>query len=314
MASSNEDRGAFDMRPSYRCGVLPRLLPFPPLLAAALLGPAAAAAPAPVTAVELIRAVARAQRRADLAVTASSFDQVEVRTDFGRDGRPKSVKRRRYAYFTGDDPREATRELVEVDGRPPTEAERREDAEEDAKHRRERAEREARAKTSRPRAAAGADDDPLVGARRLSDLIDRFSYGPVEELLVDGRPAYALRFSPRPGLRAATLGDRALNALAGRVVVDASDLQVVSVEARLVSPVKVGGGLAASIREAAIAYRAQRLGEGAWLPCLAELRVRGRTALFFRLDSAFRFEFSGFARYSVEVETDVGRPSVQSAP
>ena len=136
----------------------------------------------------------------------------------------------------------------------------------------------------------------------------------VKSKIVKGRPAYGLRFSPRPGLRASTLGDRALNALVGRVVVDASDLQVVSVEARLVSPVKVGGGLAASIREAAITYRAQRLGDGAWLPCLAELRVRGRTALFFRLDSAFRFEFSGFARYSVEVETDVGRPSVQSAP
>ncbi len=302
------------MRPSYRCGVLPRLVPSSALLAAALLGPSPAEAQPSVPAVELIRAVARAQRRADLAVTASSFDQVEVRTDFGRDGRPKSVKRRRYAYFTGDDPREATRELVEVDGRPPTESERREDAEEDGKRRRERVERETRARASRPPGVSGEEDDPLVGARRLSDLIDRFSYGPVEELLVEGRPAYGLRFSPRPGLRASTLGDRALNALVGRVVVDASDLQVVSVEARLVSPVKVGGGLAASIREAGITYRAQRLGDGAWLPCLAELRVRGRTALFFRLDSAFRFEFSGFARYSVEVETDVGRPSVQSAP
>lgn len=298
--------------------MLPRLPAATALLAAAFLGLSAPARGAggapPVTAAELIRAVARSQRRADLAVTASSFDQVEVRTDFGRDGRPKSVRRRRYAYFTGDDPRAATRELVEVDGRPATAAERRDDAEDDAKRRRERVGREARARASRAPGGAGGEDDPLVGARRLSDLIDRFSYGPVGERLVEGRPAYTLRFAPREGLRGVTLGDRALDALAGEVVVDATDLQVVSVEARLVSPVKVGGGLAASIREATVSYRAHRLSEGAWLPCVAELRVRGRTALFFRLDTAFRFEFSGYARYTVEVETDVGRRSVQSAP
>ena len=290
-------------------------------LAAALLlvpGGVRGAEEAPVVAAEeLIRAVARAQRRADLAVTAATFDQVEVRTDYGKDGRPKSVKRRLYHYFSGDDPREATRELVEVDGRPATEAERREDAEEDAKRRRDRVEREASEKAARPPVVRGEEEDPLVGRRRLSDLIGRFSYGPVTETWRDGRPAWALEFAPRPGQKAGSLVDRALNSLAGRVVVDAAALQVVSVDARLVTPVKVGGGLALSVRDAAITYRAQPLADGSFLPCLVELRVKGRTGLLFRLDSAFRFEFSGFARFAVEVEPALrapGGPSVQSAP
>jgi hypothetical protein len=261
--------------------------------------PAAGRAPAgpsgqraPFTADELIQAVARAQRRADLAVTASTFDQVEVRTDYGRDGTPKAIRRRRYEYFSGDRPDRATRALVEVDGRPPTEEEMREEAEDDARMRRRRAE-------------------------RLSDLIARFSYGPVEEVRVEGRPAYALDFAPKAGLRATTLGDRALNALAGRVIVDAADTQVVSVEARLVAPVKVAMGLGASVKHATISYRAQRLPEGAWLPCVVALRLTGQKAVLFRLDTSFRFEFSGYARTSVEVETEVGTrrgPSVQSAP
>lgn len=290
-------------------------------LAAALLlgagGARGAGEAPPVAAEELIRAVARSQRRADLAVTAATFDQVEVRTDYGKDGRPKSVKRRLYHYFSGDDPREATRELVEVDGRPATEAEKREDAEEDAKRRRDRVEREAREKAARPPAVRGEEEDPLVGPRRLSDLIARFSYGPVEETWWEGRPAWALEFAPRPGLKAASLADRALNALAGRVVVDAAALQVVSVDARLVTPVKVGGGLAVNVRQATVAYRAQLLPDGSLLPCLVELRVQGRTGLLFRLDSAFRFEFSGFARFAVEVEPELrgpAGPSVQSAP
>jgi hypothetical protein len=328
MARSKDDFGVFDMASSYRCVVTRRrscrLVGLAMTLVAAGT-PGSAQTPAagtvssraPVSAEELIRAVARAQRRADLAVTASTFDQVEVRTDFGKDGRPRSTRRRRYQYFSGDEPDRATRELVEVDGRPATGKERREEAEDDEKLRRKRVEREVEARASRPPGAHAAEEDPLIGARRLSDLIARFSYGPVEEVLVQGRPAYALDFSPKPGLRAATLGDRALNSLAGRVVVDATDHQVVSVEARLVAPVRVGMGLGANVRSATISYQAQRLSEGAWLPCVVELRLTGRVALLLRLDSSYRFEFSGYARYSVEVETDVGGrsgSSVQSAP
>ena len=270
----------------------------------------------PVSAEELIRAVAHAQRRADLAVAASTFEQVEVKTDFGRDGRPKAIHRRRYRYTAGDG-NAVRRELLEVDGRPPTEAELREVAEEDAKEHRRRADQRAARRASRPPEVGGTEDDPLLGPVRLSDLISRFSFGPVEEVRIDGRPAYALDFAPRPGQPATRALDRALGSLAGRVLVDATDLQVVSVDARLVMPFRVGGGLAASIRSASIAYRAQRFADGAWLPCLVGIRLQGRTGVLFRLDRAFRFEFSDYARFLVDVEAEVGRPggpSVESAP
>ena len=288
------------------------------LLAVPALGapPGSEEASVPVTAEELIRAVARAQRRADLAVAASTFEQVEVKTDFGRDGRPKTIHRRRFRYTAGDG-NAVRRELLEVDGRPPTEAELGEVAEEDEKEHRRRVDQRAARRASRPPEVGGTEDDPLLGPVRLSDLIARFSYGPVEEIRVDGRPAYALDFSPRPGRAATRALDRALGSLAGRVLVDAADLQVVSVDARLVSPFRVAGGLAASIRHASISYRAQRLADGAWLPCLVGIRLEGRTGVLFRLDRAFRFEFSDYARFLVDVETEVGRPggpSVESAP
>ena len=279
------------------------LLAAVPVLGAPPRGPDAAV---PVSAEELIRAVARAQRRADLAVAASTFEQVEVRTDYGRDGRPKAIHRRRFSYVAGDGSA-VRRELLEVDGRSPTAEELREVAEEDAKEHRRRVDRRAAHRASRPPEAGGSEEDPLLGPIRLSDLISRFSYGPVEEVFVDGRPAYALDFAPRPGRVATRTLDRALGALAGRVLVDATDLQVVSVEARLVTPLRVGGGLAASIRSASIAYRAQRLADGAWLPCLVGIRLQGRTGVLFRLDRAFRFEFSDFARFLVDVEAEVGR-------
>lgn len=266
----------------------------------------------PFTAEELIRRVALAQGRVDRSLTDYTFDQLEVRTTYGKSGRTKETRRRLFHSFSGERPGEATRELVEVDGRPATAEERRDQEEEDAKAARRQLERRAEAAASRPPAVSGEEEDPLVGPRRLSDLISRFDYrleGAVEE---EGRLLYALAFSPKPGLAAASLGDRALNALAGRVLVDASDFQVVSVEARLVRPLKVGGGLAAAVREATISYRGARLGQGVWFPCVVDLRVKGKTAVVFRLDTSFRFEFSGFASFSVETGSEVGGREVSS--
>jgi hypothetical protein len=269
----------------------------------------------PFPAEELIRKVAFAQRRVDRSFTDYTFDQLEERTAWGKDGRPKETRRRLYHFFSGEKPEEATRELIEVDGRPATAEEKREQAEDDAKQQRRQEDRRAGDEASRPPAVSAEEDDPLVGPRRLSDLIARFDYrlrGEVEE---EGRLLYALEFSPKPGIPAASLGDRALNALAGRVLVDASDFQIVSVEARLVRPVKVGGGLAAAVKEATVSYRGSRLPHGVWFPCVIDLHLKGRTAFFFRLDTSFRFEFSGFASFSVETDSEVGdrqAPSVQS--
>jgi hypothetical protein len=266
----------------------------------------------PFPAEELIRKVAFAQRRVDRSLTDYTFDQLEVRTVWGKGGQPRETRRRLFHYFSGERPGEATRELVEVDGRPASRKERRQQAEEDAKQQRKEVERRAGAEASRPSAVSGEEEDPLVGPRRLSDLIARFDYrleGTVEE---DGRLLYVLEFSPKTGLPAGALGERALNALAGRVLVDASDFQIAAVEARLVRPVKVAGGLGANVREATVSYRGSRLPHGVWFPCVIDLHLRGKTAVLFQLDTSFRFEFSGFASFSVETDSDVGGPDVAS--
>ena len=74
----------------------------------------------------------------------------------------------------------------------------------------------------RRRDVAGDEDDPLVGSRRLSELIGRYTIRLVGEEVIEGRPAYVLDFSPNPTAPAPKgLGDRALNALEGRAVIDA---------------------------------------------------------------------------------------------
>lgn len=270
-------------------------------------GPAARAADGPAGEMdvrELIRQVVRAQRRAEEVLASYTFDQREVKTTYRKDGVASDVKWRLFYWTSGQEPGEGTRELVLLDGRPATQDEKRKAAADDEKDRRKRLERQAAEKAASPPKVSGDDDDPTVGTQRLSDLIERFEYRYEGEELVDGRPSYVLDFWPREGLTAATLADQALNALSGRAVVDAADFQVRRVDARIVKPVKVGGGLAAKVSEAVLVYEGRPAIPGRWFPCVVDVRLKGKTALVFRMDVGFRAELFNFLTFGVETDAE----------
>ena len=290
------------------------------LLLALAGGTAGAAAVPPgmadVDARELVRRVVKSQRRVEAAFAGATFDQREVRITWGADGRAKEVASRLFYVLSGEGDAEGSRELVEMNGRPATEDEKRKAAEEDEKGRKRRLVEKAAGEARRADKVSGDEDDPLVGRRRLSELIGRFVIRVAGEETVEGRPAYVLDFSPDPAAAPAkSVGDRALNSLAGRAIIDAVDFQVRSVVAHLTKPLKVAGGIAVNVKEAEIVYTGQPLGGNLWFPCVVELRVTGKKALFFRLDTSFRFEFANLRRFHVETESDVHSAGNQgSAP
>ena len=284
---------------------------------ALLPAPLAASSPdaspvSPIDPVELIRRVVRSQRRVEAVFEGTTYDEREVRITWDAKGRPAKTERRLFYVLAGENGAEGSRELVEVDGRTATDDEKRKVAEEDEKGRKRRIEQKAAARAKAPPRVAGDEDDPLVGSRRLSELIGRYTIRIVGEEVIEGRPAYVLDFSPNPNAAPPkSLGDRALNALEGRAVIDASTFQVRAVDARLARSLKVAGGLAANVKDASISYTGQPAGEGLWFPCVVDLHVAGKTAVFFRLDTTFRAEFANLRRFRVETEADV-RPDADS--
>lgn len=276
------------------------------IAAAAARAETAPAAAPEVDAKELVRRVVRNQRRVEAAFAGVTFDQREVKIEWGADGRAKEIVSRLFYVLSRDGDAEGSRSLVEVDGRTATEAEKRKAAEEDEKGRKKRLDQKAAAEARRAEKVEGDEDDPLVGRRRLSELIGRFVIRVVGEETVEGRPAYILDFAPDPATPPAkNLGDRALNALEGRALIDAVDFQVRSVVARITKPVKVAGGIAANVKRAEIVYTGQPLGGDLWFPCVVEVRLTGKTALFFRLDTSYRVEFANLKRFRVDTESDV---------
>src|SRR5262249_46215722 len=100
-----------------------------------------------------------------------TFDERVIETTYDKKGRPKDVDRRLYYGFSGDKGEEGSRELVLVDDRPATAEEKKDSAEKDAKQaakRKRRVEDRAKEAAEKPPKPTGDDDDPAIGARRLS--------------------------------------------------------------------------------------------------------------------------------------------------
>ncbi len=255
---------------------------------------------------ELIRKVFKSQKRAEERFDAFTFDQEEVRTKYSSDGTVKERVKRLFYVTSGPDPEGGSRELVEVDGRPATDEEKKDAEKEDAKRKKHRLEERAAARASERVAVSGDEEDPALGRRRLSDLMKRFDVRIAGREDLGGRPAWLLEFTPRPGAPENGLGDRALGALAGKAWIDEEDLQVRRVDAKLVKPVKVVGGLAANVKRADVTYEAARVADGYWFPSRIDLRLEGKQALLFRLDSGYSFTLSNFRTFSVETESATG--------
>jgi hypothetical protein len=261
----------------------------------------------PFDAETLIRRVVRSQKESERRLSSYTFDQLETRTDHGKDGRPKETSSRLYFWTSSDEPGEGSRELVAVDDRPATEDEKRKLAEDEAKDKRKRLERRAAERLRQPPSVKGDDEDPLVGKRRLSDVIGRFTYRLAGSVERDGRLCWALEFTPREGVTSTTPTEEAFSALAGRALIDATDYQIVQVDAHLTRPVKVYGGLAAKIQEATIGYETRAVTHGRWFPCQVEMHLKGKKVLLFRLDTTIRWDFTGFRSFAVDTESHVER-------
>src|SRR5262245_26227218 len=91
----------------------------------------------------LIRKVVRSQKLAEERLSSYTDDQREVETHYAKDGRPKDTTRRLFYVFSGAPGEESTRQLVEVDGRPATDDEKKKAFEEDEKGKKKRLERKA---------------------------------------------------------------------------------------------------------------------------------------------------------------------------
>lgn len=177
--------------------------------------------------------------------------------------------------------------LVKVDDREPSDRESRADHKTDS---------EARRESGRRRNGPDFLDESLVR---------RFQYTLEGEETIDGRRVYRLGYEPRPADAGSGKDvDRILSLLHGTLWIDAEQYELVKVEARLRTALKLLGGIAGSLNRLDFAIVRRPIQDGHWANVLLTSHAEGR-----KLFSAFR------ARVLVEQDEFRVRPlAPPSAP
>ena len=157
-------------------------------------------------------------------------------------------------------------QLLERNGRPPSAEEEREYKEkleklkrETPEQRAERLRRQEEENTSLVREVPKAFDFQLVGEEE-----------------VNGRPAYVLQATPRPGYRAQGKYSHIFSKVAGKLWVDKQDLGWIKVDGEVIQPVSLGLFLVRLLRGSHITMAQTRLDDGIWMPERVEIRAAAK--------------------------------------
>ena len=154
--------------------------------------------------------------------------------------------------------------LVQKNGQSPTEDDLEDEAKREKEFRKRLAERRKR-KT---------DDE---GFRFDRDLVSKYRGEMLGRDVVNGRPAYILRFEPKSrDLPVHKRVDRLTNKLAGKLWIDAQDYEVVKAEGNLTEPARVGLGLIAKFSKLDFSFEALRLDNSTYLPLRLDALLQGR--------------------------------------
>jgi hypothetical protein len=260
-----------------------------PLLA--LLGLLAAPEPPLPEGNAFVRSLVAKQRRHEELLDRYAYDVEDVREELDGRGRVTSRRSRLFQVFYVKG--RPVRKQVAEDGRPlPPDRRAREEARVSALAEAIRLDRVAR-------------EQPGV---RISAMLERYDFRAVGRETVHGRRVVALEFQARPGDRPLD-SDTVLKALAGRVVVDEEEREVLQVELRSTKPIRVALGLGASISSVNIVLEFQPVDGVVWLPRRIESHFTGKKLLFKAFGRRTLQLFSNYSRFAVESEEQIKPPS-----
>jgi hypothetical protein len=156
-------------------------------------------------------------------------------------------------------------QLVERNGRPPSAEEQRKQAEQVDKLKRE---------TPQERVARLRQQQESRSFIR--EVPEGFDFQLIGEEVVNRRPAYVIRATPRVGYRARGTYGKLMSKVEGKLWVDKQDFGWVKVDGEVTQPFSMGLFLARVLRGSHITMDQTRFEDGIWMPARIEMRASAR--------------------------------------
>jgi hypothetical protein len=220
----------------------------------------AVATNAPPAVEELIQRVIKRSRDASNLKQEYAYFKETVIDEFGSDGRVKSTKKKKYLVSLIAGIPHA--KLVEVNGKPLTGKDL------ELEHQREENLRQLRKPSRR-----GVERQDMY---LTEELASRFIFELKGSSAVNDRPAWLLRFKPKPNLAENTLADRFINRIGGEIWVDQLDDEISCVKVQLQERAALWGGFLGTLDRFTLTLFRIRMPEGVWLNEYSEVGIQAR--------------------------------------
>jgi hypothetical protein len=119
------------------------------------------------------------------------------------------------------------------------------------------------------------------------------------------RDVIVFDYEPLPGYKPQKDYEKIFGKMAGALWVDAADKQVARVEARLVEPYKIAGGLVASLKTGgSFVLEQDRVNNEIWLPTRADLNLGIKVFMVKGIDLNMEVAYGNYKRFNVEAEKE----------
>lgn len=182
-------------------------------------------------------------------------------------------------------------QLMEHNGKPPSAEERAKQAAKLDKLKRETPEE----RTARLR------KEKLESASLTRDVLQAFDYRLIGTEPVNGRSAYVLQATPRPGYRAESKYGKMIAKVEGKIWVDRQDLVWVKVDGSVIQPFSMGLFLARVLRGSHITMEQTRVADGIWLPKQIEVRASAKVLFVKTLTIDRILSYSGYRPHATSL-------------
>lgn len=128
----------------------------------------------------------------------------------------------------------------------------------------------------------------------LKDIPDAYIFRLAGETVIDGRPAWIVKLSPKPGFISTTSHGNMLEHISGTIWIDKQDLQWPRAEAEVTGTIEIGWILARVGRGAHFVVEQTRVADGLWMPLRITITGVARVLLVHNKVIDEELTFSGF--------------------
>lgn len=227
--------------------------------------------PLPETAPVIQRFIERSAISASNELTgAYFFHRTNITDELDRKGRVEKTDLRIYRVTVADGAR--SKELIQINGREPTERERKEDGE------------RLRRKNEKAQDDETPDRSRQVDAFLTLEILSRYLFEVERREVVNNRRCLVVSFKPAPEeRRSGDLIERVLDRIGGTLWIDEEEYELAKAEVRLLERITYWGGIVGVLDRVHIVIDRVRDADGRWRDRQTDARFQGR-ALTSRID------------------------------